>query len=131
MLVVKCKPLFVQPIAHEVVFKDSYERTIQNAFRFVFMSYMYHKGLYLRDLVSRRDDLTYATVHNNLYINSHNTVNINAKLAVEMCNMIGADFTVMYNIARQFVKNTDYNAISFSSDGNPVFFKGFMKRFGY
>ena len=38
MLVVKCKPLFVKPIAHELVFKDSYERTIQNAFRFVFMS---------------------------------------------------------------------------------------------
>lgn len=131
MLNVKCKPLFVQEIAHEVVFKDSYERTIQNAFRFVFMSYMYHKGLYLRDLIAERKDLTYNTVHNNMYINSNNTKVINGVLAQDICNMIGVDFQFIYNIASQFVKQTDYNSITFSLDGNPIFFKGFMKRFGY
>lgn len=129
-MILRKSPLFKNPIAHEIVFIDTkYRRTIQNSFRFVLLSFMYHKGLYLRDILVLRKDLRYETVRNNLFLHSSNTRVINGKLASDICSILKVDINLLYAIAKEFKESVKYNSISFTNDA-VVFFKGTPISFG-
>lgn len=129
-MILRKSPLFKAPVAHEVVFIDTkYRRTIQNSFRFVVLSYMYHKGLYLRDVLATRKDLRYETVRNNLFLHTSNTRTINGQIALDICNILKVDLKVLFAIAKEFKDSVKYNSISFTNN-SVVFFKGTPISFG-
>lgn len=130
---VKCRPLFKDPIANELVFESRHERNIQNSFRFVFMSYIYNLGINVSDmLISKNSAITASAIRHHLYLSpsNRNSKNIRADIIDSCCKFLKIDFSYLYAIALKFRENSSYNAISFSPDSSVIFFKAYKHSFG-
>lgn len=116
-------------IAAEVVFNDDeIERTMPNAFRFVLRSYLYYKDFRLLDF-SAHSGINHQTIARQVGSTKNVTQLINHKLALDVCNYYGVKFEYLCAIAEQFVKNSDYNSISFNENGTAIFIKAFKLKF--
>ena len=112
-------------IALEVVFdEDVMPRNIANAFRFALKSYLYNKDRALYEF-SVHSGIPSNTVSRQLGCGKSVNKLINYKTAEAACDYFKVDFLFLYTIAEQFVKNPEYNAISFSDNGAVIFLKGF------
>lgn len=117
-------------IASEVVFLDEeIERTVANAFRFALKAYLYYKDYRLLDF-SEKSGINHQTVARQLGATKSVTQAINHKMATDVCEHYNVPFEYLYVIAEQFVKNPEYNSISFKEDGTVIFLKAFKLRFG-
>lgn len=115
-------------IASEVVFLEDIERNVANAFRFALKSYLYYKDLRLNDFTSHIG-MNHQTVVRQLGAGKYSTQTISHRLAVAACKYFKVSFEYLYNIADQFVKNSEYNTISFLEDGTVIFIKSFKLSF--
>lgn len=111
-------------IAHEVVFENTFERTLTNAFRFILKSYLYHKDLALFQY-SSSDNLSSNTVARHLGLSKQSCSFINKELAIKACAFFNVNFKFICALAKEFVNNPQYNAVSFTDKDQAVFFKAF------
>lgn len=116
-------------IASEIVFLEDIERSLANAFRFALKAFLYYKDYRLLDF-STHSGITHQTVARQLGATKSVTHVINHKMALAVCEYYNVKFEYLYTIAEQFVKNPEYNSISFKEDGTVIFTKAFKLRFG-
>lgn len=115
-------------IASEVVFPDDIERNLINAFRFALKAYLYYKDLALLDF-SLHSKIHHQTVARHIGISKQSSLIIRYDIAKQACEFYGVKFEYLYHIAQQFVKNPEYNSISFIEDGTVIFVKAFKISF--
>lgn len=114
-------------IAAELVFPECLPRNTTNAFRFVFKSYMYHKDLTQLDYAQAKG-ITIALVNRNIGLSVHANATINLQMAKDICEFFNINFEHMCMIAEKFVKNAEYNSISFAP-GKVIFLIAFHQNF--
>ena len=112
-----CTIVFKNPnkvIPHEVVFDEPHNRTLNNCFRYVLNAYLYYKDLSLFQFCTT---LNYNSNYVARQLGNGNvkTRRISYDLAIKVCEFFQIDFILIQSVAQVFQRQSNYNALCFST----------------